>query len=69
MSGVVRFVALDKKHDRDLGYPVTPDDVTPELLGKPVWGVWEQVDDDSEDGFHSVPVCGGMTADEAEDSI
>lgn len=69
MSGVVRFVALDKKHDRDLGYPVTPDDAEQELRDKPVWGVWEQVEDDSEDGFHRIPVSGGLTADEAGDSV
>lgn len=65
-DGVVRFVALDKKHDRDLGYPVTPD-MAPELVDQRVWGVWKQVPDKSEDGYHSVQVAGGLTADEAED--
>lgn len=68
MSGVVRFVALDETNDPDLGYPVTPGDA-PGRTQEPVWGVWEQVPDDSEDGFHSVQVSGGMTADEAEDSV
>jgi hypothetical protein len=56
-EGVVRFVALDRKHDRDLGYQITPDDVDPELLGKPVWGVWEQVEDDSEDAASTASRC------------
>jgi hypothetical protein len=68
MSGVVRFVALDEKHDPDLGYPVLPE-AAPERVQEPVWGVWEQVPDDSEDGFHSIPVSGGLTADQAEDSV
>lgn len=67
-GGVVCIVALDRNHDRDLGYPVTPEDV-PERRGERVWGVYEQVEDDSEDGFHYVQTEGGLTADEAEENV
>lgn len=63
---VVRLVALDLKHDPDKGFPVTPDDA-PDLSDQKVWAVWEQVPDDTEDGFHWKVEGFGMTADEAEE--
>lgn len=66
-GGVVSIVALDADHDPDKGYPVTPDDA-PGRRAERVWGIWEQVEDDSEDGFRWVQTEGGLTADEAEEN-
>jgi hypothetical protein len=65
-GGVVCIVALDENHDPDIGHPVTPDDA-PARRGERVWGVYEQVDDESEDGFHWAQIEGSLTADEAEE--
>lgn len=67
MSGVVRFIALDEAHDRDLGYPVTPEDA-PERVSEPVWAVYEQVPDaHTEAGYRNVQVVGGLTVAQAEE--